>query len=401
MTSAQDPLTIPDIKAQCAAKSLHARVHAQIESIQQKQTKNGKPYYEYTLRDAAGAVTLKAWQDTAGFAAADKLEPDGFVVVTGEWTTSQYGVECKDWTIHELGRDAIETLLAGTGQLKTKQDRDWQNILAFMEEIADPRLSAMAQRFLTDYGDRFRRTAAARKNHHARRGGLVEHVAQMMLTTDKIGEAYPQLNRDLLLVGVLFHDCGKLWENSFPEAGFSMPFSLSGELLGHIPIGLEVVNKIWRDIMESEAAETWKELTPTNEEVRLHLLHLIGSHHGTHEFGSPVLPRTPEAIALHHIDNIDAKLEMMFAGYETTPQIAPGIYDRVFPLPGHLVEPLKRFAKSSAADESESEAEPEPKSKPEQSTETTEDPKPAPADGTEQDPPESRSTEDSGWLFGG
>ena len=393
MTSAPAPLTILDMKALCASDTLHASVHAQIESIQQKQTKTGKPYYEYTLRDAAGAVTLKAWQDTAGFAAVDHLEPDKFVVVTGEWATSQYGVECKDWTIHELGRDAVETLLAGTGELKTKQDEDWRSIVAFIDEIGDPRLGAMAQRFLKDYGDRFRRTAAARKNHHARRGGLVEHVAQMMLTTDKICEAYPRLNRDLLLVGVLFHDCGKLWENSFPEAGFSMPFSLTGELLGHIPIGLEVVNKIWRDIMESEEAAAWKELTPTNEEVRLHLLHLIGSHHGTHEFGSPVLPRTPEAIALHHIDNIDAKLEMMFVGYETTPQIAPGIYDRVFPLPGHLVEPLKRFAKPSV-EESKSETEPEPAA-------PAADAKPSPAENTEQDPPESRNTEGNGWLFGG
>jgi 3'-5' exoribonuclease len=252
----------------------------------------------------------------------------------------------------------------------------------------------MAQRFLNDYGDRFRRTAAARKNHHARRGGLVEHVAQMMLTTDKICEAYPRLNRDLLLVGVLLHDCGKLWENSFPENGFSMPFSLSGELLGHIPIGMEVVNKIWRDIMDSEEAAAWKDLTPTNEEVRLHLLHLIGSHHGTHEFGSPVLPRTPEAIALHHIDNIDAKLEMMFAGYETTPQIAPGIYDRVFPLPGHLVEPLKRFPEATANTLSKSQEVLRPTTSPAQQ-------KPTPAREAEQDPPESRSTEGNGWLFGG
>ncbi len=396
MTKAQDPLTIPDIKTQCASEALYAKVHAQIESIQQKQTKTGKPYYEYTLRDAAGAVTLKAWQDTAGFVAAEKLAPDDFVVVTGEWSTSQYGVECKDWTIHELDRAAIETLLAGTGDLKIKQDEDWQEIIAFMKEVVDPRLNAMAQRFIADYGDRFRRTAAARKNHHARRGGLVEHVAQMMRTADKVCDAYPRLNRDLLLVGVLFHDCGKLWENSFPEAGFSMPFSLSGELLGHIPIGLEVVNKIWRGLMESEEAEAWKGISPSNEDVRLHLLHLIGSHHGSHEFGSPVLPRTPEAIALHHVDNIDAKLEMMFAGYAATPQIAPGIYDRVFPLPGHLVEPLESIPRPAAGD-SPSASEPEPAP----AVETPEEAKTALADDSEQDPPESRSTEGNGWLFGG
>jgi len=77
--------------------------------------------------------------------------------------------------------------------------------------------------------------------------------------------------------------------------------------------------------------------------VRLHLLHLIGSHHGEYAFGAPVLPKTPEAVALHHIDNIDAKLEMFRRGYETGAELANGIFERVFPLQGNLVSPLPKF----------------------------------------------------------
>ncbi len=125
----------------------------------------------------------------------------------------------------------------------------------------------------------------------------------MMRSADALCGVYPELNRDLLLTGVLFHDCGKLWENCYPEHGFNQILSLHGEMMGHIPLGIELANKLWRDMAESPEAAASQALSPADEDVRLHLLHLIGSHHGEHQFGSPVLPRTPEAFALHYIDN--------------------------------------------------------------------------------------------------
>ena len=163
----------------------------------------------------------------------------------------------------------------------------------------------------------------------------------MMRSAVKIGEAYPSLNRDLLISGVLFHDCGKLWENNYAEGGFVMPYNLHGEMIGHIALGLELVNKLWRQLMDSEEAKSWSPLEPASELVRVHLLHLIGSHHGEMQFGSPVLPKTPEAIVLHHVDNIDAKLEMLRRGYETSAQLGNGILERVRPLSQNLVEPLR------------------------------------------------------------
>ena len=96
----------------------------------------------------------------------------------------------------------------------------------------------------------------------------------------------------------------------------------------------------WRKLLVSEAAAGWAGLEPAAEEVRLHLLHLIASHHGELEFGSPVVPKTPEAAALHYIDNLDAKLEMFAGGYGSAAELAPGILERVRPLPGNLVRPL-------------------------------------------------------------
>ena len=201
----------------------------------------------------------------------------------------------------------------------------------------------MSDAFLNEWGDRFRRTAAARNYHHARRGGLVEHTAQMMRIAKEIGPLYPQLNVDLLLAGILFHDCGKLWENALPENGFVMSYDERGELIGHISIGLELVNSLWRKLSVKNA-EPWKNLVPASEDVRLHLLHLIGAHHGEAQFGSPVSPKTPEAMALHYIDNLDARLEMFAAGYTTAKPLAARIFDRVRPLPGNLVKSLDKFS---------------------------------------------------------
>jgi 3'-5' exoribonuclease len=149
---------------------------------------------------------------------------------------------------------------------------------------------------------------------------------------------------DLLIAGILFHDSGKLWENHLPETSFAMGFDERGELMGHISIGLELVNSLWRKLQGSPEAAAWSSMSPASEDVRLHLLHLIGAHHGEPQFGSPVSPKTPEAMALNYIDNLDARMEMFAAGYLVAKPIADRIYDRVRPLPGNLVKPLAKFS---------------------------------------------------------
>lgn len=169
----------------------------------------------------------------------------------------------------------------------------------------------------------------------------------MMRVAREIAPTYPQLNLDLLIAGILFHDSGKLWENQFSETGFVMDYDELGELVGHISIGLEIVNSLWRRL-SAENADAWKTYSPSSEDVRLHLLHLIGSHHGQKELGSPVEPKTPEAMALHYIDNLDSKLEMFAAGYLTAQPLAPRIFDRVRPLPGNLVKSLEKFQQAAS-----------------------------------------------------
>lgn len=342
-------LTISEIRRRAQSGSVFARVHVQVNAAEAKATREGKPYCELNLADAADRMTLRVWSDHPEYQACDSLQASDFIELSGEFQQhQQYGLDAKRWKVRALNAQEIAELLQGPPKLRTQQAADWDEIRERVQAIADPRLRALGEAFLAEWGDRFRRTAGARSYHHARRGGLVEHTAQMMRVAAQIAPLYPQLNRDLLIAGILFHDSGKLWENHLPETGFTMGFDERGELMGHISIGLELVNSLWRKVLASEVAASWSRLSPASEDVRLHLLHLIGAHHGEAQFGSPVSPKTPEAMALNYIDNLDARMEMFATGYLVAKPIADRIYDRVRPLPGNLVKPLEKFAPAAA-----------------------------------------------------
>ena len=318
------------------------RLRVQVDAVHTRETSQGKPFLEVKLTDGTELMTWRVFDGNPLFQHATNLLKEAWIELTAHWTGSKYGPEPRNAILRMLEEAEVAELLAGNEASRNRLQIDYETITSLVESIADPRLRAICTMFLQSHGDRFKRAAAARNFHHARRGGLVEHVSQMMRCAVKIAEAYPGLNRDLLIAGVLFHDCGKLWENQYPEQGFTMPYNLHGELVGHIALGLEVVNKLWRQLMDSPEALSWTTLQPASELVRLHLLHLIGSHHGEMQFGSPVLPKTPEAMVLHYVDNIDAKLEMFRRGYESSGELGNGIYEKVFPLPQNLVKPLPR-----------------------------------------------------------
>ena len=339
-----DLKTLSEIRrAAQSGKPVPARVHVQVDAATAKFTREQQQYCELTLADACDRMTLRVWGDHPAYKACSALTSVDFIELSGDFLQhSQFGLEARKWMVRPLTEQEKGELLQGPTDLRAKQAADWDLILQTIEAVGDPRLRALCESLITEFGDRFRRTAAARNYHHARRGGLVEHTAQMMRVGRAIAPLYPELNADLLIAGILFHDSGKLWENQLPENGFTMSYDERGELMGHITIGLELVNSIWRKLL-AEHGEEWRDLSPASEDVRLHLLHLIGAHHGEPAFGSPVSPKTPEAMALHYIDNLDARLEMFAAGYTTAKALASRIFDRVRPLPGNLVKPLERF----------------------------------------------------------
>lgn len=341
-------LTLSEIRRRAQKDNVSARVHVQVDASAPKSTREGKPYCELGLADACDRMTLRVWSDHVAYKACEALARGSFIELAGQFSHhQQYGLDAKNWNVRPLTQAEISELLAGPADLRARQTMDWEFITTTIAKISDPRLRRLSEAFLNEYGERFKRTAGARSYHHARRGGLVEHTAQMMRVAEKIAPLYPLLNPDLLLAGILFHDAGKLWENHLPEDGFTMGYDERGELMGHISIGIELVNSLWRKLLTDEREKEWETLTPSSEDCRLHLLHLISAHHGEPQFGSPVAPKTPEAMALNYIDNLDARMEMFAAGYLVAKPIAERIYDRVRPLPGNLVRPLEKFQATS------------------------------------------------------
>jgi 3'-5' exoribonuclease len=126
----------------------------------------------------------------------------------------------------------------------------------------------------------------------------MEHVVNLLVTADRILDLYPAVDRDLLLAGIFLHDLGKVHELSY---GHGFRYTDEGQLLGHLVIGVEMLTEKSRQTVELTGE-------PFPQELLLRLKHMIVSHHGAYEFGSPKLPMTPEAIALHHLDNLDAKV---------------------------------------------------------------------------------------------
>ena len=169
-----------------------------------------------------------------------------------------------------------------------------------VETIKTPSLRNLADCLLIDneFMTRFCDAPAGVKNHHAYKGGLLEHTLSVMELADKTAALYPILNRDLLLTGALVHDISKIDEIRFDV---EITYSDEGQLLGHLVMGVEKLNE---KIAESERQSG----EPMSDYLKTQLKHLIISHHGEYEFGSPKLPMTLEAITLHHLDCMDSKI---------------------------------------------------------------------------------------------
>ena len=278
-------------------------------------TKAGKPFLKLRLSHAAGTVEGKVWDDAERVSTA--LVARQFVGVRGR---VQYYNGAPQVVV-----DAIAHVHVAPEQLDIflpRSERDPAEMEAelegFVKSVGDLPLRTLLRRILARNcatGERFRHAPAAKHNHHAYLGGLLEHTLSVARLCDYAARHYGKLvDRDLLITGALLHDVGKVEEIS-TEPGF--PYSDEGKLLGHILLGLQIVR---------DAAQKVPELS---EERLLLLLHLIASHQGKYEWQSPREPRVLEALLLHHLDDLDAKMkqaETLLSGVDT----GWSAYDRSF-----------------------------------------------------------------------
>jgi len=348
-------MQLQEIKGQCLEPT-SAALPVQLAKITTRQTASGKPYIDLEVADATDTIRLKIWSDTDAFEFCQTAQNGEICTLDGEFYVNDFGVNINRPSLSYLADAEIESFLQGSAERAQELAAHWDYIYQLFENLCDARLRLLTTTVLTDLADKWKRAGAARSYHHARRGGLLEHTAQMLKVSEVLAPQYPEIWPDLLHAGVLFHDVGKCWENDYPASGFVAQPSRMGELLGHITIGVEVVNKYWNQLRESHP-DLFEASNPPSELVKEHLLHLIVSHHGQMDFGSPVTPKIPEAWMLHYIDNLDARMEMLRGSYHNDPEEKPDLYKANRPLSGYLARPISESVQRKDAKDTEQQPE--------------------------------------------
>lgn len=321
-----------------------AELPVQVSRVTRKDTAAGKPYYSVTLSDATHSATINVWSDTQAFGELEANLGGGFYFVKAGFQKNDFGLNANGTHLRRMNSDENAAFLAGGDGQRHVLDAAWNEIYSTAQELDVPTIRSVVLAILDEpkSQERYRRAAAALKNHHNRRGGLMLHTASMLRAAKALVTSYDDICPSLLYAGVILHDFGKIVENDTLD-GFSAIPTASGELLGHINIAAAVIGRVWRECGAKEAT-----LFKGKNFICEHLMHLILSHHGTKEFGSPVTPRTPEAWLLHQIDIMDAKMEMVRAAYATGTANDQGLIDAPFPLKTTLVVPLAtRLAEGS------------------------------------------------------
>lgn len=275
---------------------------------QLRANRNAETYLLAQLRDKTGQISGLMWNVSE--TAVAHIQGGDYVRVRGKVQSYQGNlqviltrIEAADST----GLDAGEFLPAAN----TSSEEHFERLTEILGAMVNPDLRVLMQCFLADGDlvDALKRAPAGIRLHHAYQGGLLEHILNLSETALRIVDRYPKVDCDLLLAGIFLHDIGKVRELSFDS---TFAYTDEGQLIGHLVIGVEMLTEKIREFEEFSG----RDFPP---ETALRLKHMIVSHHGTYEFGSPKLPMTPEAIALHHLDNLDAKTNEFITVIEGDP----------------------------------------------------------------------------------
>ena len=276
-----------------------------VHSKEIRQKKTGELYLSLLLGDRTGDLDAKMWDNVAEV--LDGFDRDDFVKVKG---MLQVFHNRPQLTIHKVRRMDESEIDFADYFPSSKRDPDamWAELCGIVAGLGNPHLKALLEAMLADddVARRYRRAPAAKQIHHAFLGGLIEHVLSVCALARMTAAHYPHIDYDLLVTGVILHDIGKIYELNY-ERGFS--YSSEGQLLGHISIAMRMVGDKLRGLPDFPPR------------LRTLLEHMILSHHGQLEFGSPKLPQFPEALLLHYLDDLDSKMECMRALIEGDRQV--------------------------------------------------------------------------------
>lgn len=288
-----------------AGKGVEGRFLA--AQVERRTASNGRDYLRTVLRDKGGD-SIVALQFDAPDSVFDAVTPGTTVEVRGEAEEYRGSTNLKIASIEPAAEqwDASELL-----PKSVKSEADMTATLhEYVGRIEDPAIRTVVERVLSypDVGDRLGRWPAAMRRHHAQIGGLLEHILELLLITDAVVELYPSVSKDLVYAGCILHDIGKVAELGIEG---QIDYTPVGLMVGHVVLGAEMVSRACAE-------------TECPDDTTLRLRNIVLSHHGTLEWGSPVLPKTPEAVAVHNIDMLSSQLRQAVDATEKSSPRAPG-----------------------------------------------------------------------------
>jgi 3'-5' exoribonuclease len=300
------------------------------KEVRQKRT--GEPYLSLVLSDRTGEIDAKMWDNVGEI--VETFDRDDFVKVKG---LMQLYNNRPQFTIHKLRR--VEDHEVDFRDFFPASQNDpaamWAELRGIVSAIANDHIRGLLNAFLddADVAARYQVAPAAKSIHHAFRSGLLEHVVSLLKLAKLVGNHYGSVDPDLLSAGIVLHDIGKIYELSY-DRGFS--YSAEGQLLGHIAIAIRMI------------ADKLRAFPDFPVELRNLIEHMVLSHHGQLEFGSPKLPIFPEALLLHYLDDMDSKMENMRALIDKDPQ-SEGYFSAWSPALGRVALRKTRYLEANPA----------------------------------------------------
>lgn len=254
-------------------------------------SQKGSPYLTVKLKDRTGEIESKVWENAVEW---DKLFKKGDIIfIEGRAANYKNAIQISIINIKRIPWEEVDPT-DYLPAVKNDVGEMFNALLGHIEKVDDKFLKSLLNSFFQEEETAalFRRAPAAKGFHHIYLGGLLEHTLSVVRLLDKAADHYPDLNKDMLITGGILHDIGKIYEFSYDNL---IDYSNEGRLIGHIVMGVEMINKKIASI------------TDFPPPLALELRHIILSHHGEFEFGSPKRPKTLEALVVHYIDDLDAK----------------------------------------------------------------------------------------------
>jgi 3'-5' exoribonuclease len=276
-----------------------------VREMSRAETRTGKPYLMVTLMDRSGEIAGRLWENADAFLEA--CAPGNLVQISAQAQAFRGTLQLKIDNVQQVDKQEADIGLFLQGS-KKNIDKMAREIIALAKSVQEPFCQKLLLKFFQDssFGEEFRRAPAAKTMHHAYLGGLLEHTLSVAQLASMLSDFYPALDRDLLISGALLHDIGKTKELSFHS--FPFDYTDRGRLVGHLVLGVEMIQ---------DAINTIPDFP---QDLATRLQHLVLSHHGRYEFGSPSLPMISEAFVLNFLDDLDAKLNFLGRLEEQAPE---------------------------------------------------------------------------------